>query len=70
MPKNDDEIIHHDRITDYRPHKDDVSGGRDKSVQTEAKGAEGATDLQSSGSTSGGAAGEDSSADREDRGKI
>jgi hypothetical protein len=53
----DDEIIKHGAVTEYRPHKDDVSGGRDKSVQSEATGAEGASDLQSSGSTSGGVAG-------------
>jgi hypothetical protein len=62
MSKND-EIIHHGPITEYRPHKDDVSGGRDKSVQSEATGAEGASDLNSAGSTSGGAAGRFSSPD-------
>ena len=63
MANKDDEIIHHGSITEFRPHEDDVSGGRDKSVQTEATGAEGAADLQSSGSTSGGAAGRFSSPD-------
>jgi hypothetical protein len=59
----DDEVIHKGPITEYRPHKDDVSGGRDKSVQSEATGAEGASDLNVAGSTSGGAAGRFSSPD-------
>jgi hypothetical protein len=63
MAKNDDEIRHHGAITEFRPHKDDVSGGRDKSVQSEATGAEGASDLNVAGSTSGGAAGRFSSPD-------
>jgi hypothetical protein len=62
MSKND-EITHKGPVTEYRPHKDDVSGGRDKSVQSEALGAEGASDLNSAGSTSGGAAGRFSSPD-------
>lgn len=49
-----------DEITHKGP---DVSGGRDKSVQSEATGAEGASDLNSAGSTSGGAAGRFSSPD-------
>ena len=57
MSKND-EIIHKGPITEYRPHKDDVSGGRDKSVQTEALGAEGIADLNSASSTSSGGAGQ------------
>jgi hypothetical protein len=52
-----DEVITHGAVTEYRPHKDDVSGGSDKSVQSEATGAEGASDLNTAGSTSGGAAG-------------
>jgi hypothetical protein len=63
MADKNDEVIHKGPITEFRPHKDDVSGGRDKSVQTEATGAEGASDLVSSGSTSGGAAGRFSSPD-------
>ena len=63
MANKDDEIIQHGPITEFRPHKDDVSGGRDKSVQSEATGAEGASDLNSAGSTSGGAAGRFSSPD-------
>ncbi|HEX8410015.1 MAG TPA: hypothetical protein VF883_14230 [Thermoanaerobaculia bacterium] len=63
MANKDDEIIHHGPVTEYRPHKDDVSGGRDKSVQSEATGAEGASDLNAAGSTSGGAAGRLSSPD-------
>lgn len=62
MSKND-EVIHKGPITEFRPHEDDVSGGRDKSVQSEATGAAGASDLQSSGATSGGAAGRFSSPD-------
>lgn len=61
MANKNDEVIHHGATTEYRPHKDDVSGGRDKSVQSEATGAEGAADLQNSGATSGGAAGRFSS---------
>ncbi|MGN6186498.1 MAG: hypothetical protein ACTHQM_22920 [Thermoanaerobaculia bacterium] len=62
-------------IKEYRPHEDHISGGRDKSVQNEALGAEGASDLQSSGSSSGGAAGRFSSPDhnptpRRDGGKA
>lgn len=57
MANKNDEVIHHGSITDFRPHKDDVSGGRDKSVQSEATGAEGASDLQNAGATSAGAAG-------------
>lgn len=53
----DDEITKKGPITEYRPHKDDVSGGSDKSVQAEALGAEGSADLQTTGSTSGGSAG-------------
>ncbi|HEX2061269.1 MAG TPA: hypothetical protein VHK90_11050 [Thermoanaerobaculia bacterium] len=56
MSKND-EVIKHGPVTEYRPHKDDVSGGSDKSVQTEAKGAEGSANLSSSSASSGGAAG-------------
>ena len=55
MANKDDEIIKHGAVTEYRPHKDDVSGGRDKSVQTEATGAEGIADL---GATSGSAGGD------------
>ena len=57
MADKNDEIIHKGPITEYRPHKDDVSGGRDKSVQTEAKGAEGIADLQTTSGSSGGGAG-------------
>ena len=62
MAKND-EIRREGAKTEYRPHKDDVSGGREKSVQSEARGAEGSTDLQNSGATSGGAAGRFSTLD-------
>jgi hypothetical protein len=44
-------------VTDYRPDDDRVSGGADKSVQSEALGAEGSEDLAYNSSTSGGAAG-------------
>lgn len=54
MANKDDEIIHKGPITEFRPHKDDVSGGRDKSVQTEAKGAEGLADMSVTSATSGG----------------
>jgi hypothetical protein len=54
MSKKDDEVIKHGPVTEYRPHKDDVSGGRDKSVQTEATGAEGLTDLNATSGTAGG----------------
>jgi hypothetical protein len=57
MADKNDEVIHHGPVTEYRPHKDDVSGGRDKSVQTEALGAEGIADLSNSSATSGGASG-------------
>lgn len=52
-----EDIRHRGPITEYRPEKDDVSGGRDKSVQSEAVGAEGSSNLAQSGTTSGGAAG-------------
>lgn len=52
-----DEIIERGPVTEYRPHKDDVSGGRDKSVQTEALGAEGLADLSVTSGSSGGSAG-------------
>jgi hypothetical protein len=54
MADKNDEVIHKGPITEYRPHKDDVSGGRDKSVQTEATGAEGIADLSATSGTSGG----------------
>jgi hypothetical protein len=57
MANKDDEIIERGPITEYRPHKDDVSGGRDKSVQTEATGAEGIADMSVTSATSGGDAG-------------
>lgn len=57
MANKDDEIIHKGPVTEYRPHKDDVSGGRDKSVQTEATGAEGIADMSVTSGTSGGDAG-------------
>jgi hypothetical protein len=59
MAKHDDdsEIRHEGAKTIYRGEKDDVSGGRDKSVQTEALGAEGTANLSNAGSSSGGAAG-------------
>lgn len=56
MSKND-EIRKEGAKTEYRPEKDDVSGGADKSVQTEALGAEGSANLYTTGATSGGAAG-------------
>lgn len=65
MSKKDDEIIRDGARTEYRPQKDDVSGGRDKSVQSEATGAEGASDLQNTGATSGGAAGRFSTIDHD-----
>lgn len=52
-----EDIRRHGPITEYRPEKDDVSGGRDKSVQSEARGAEGSSELSNSGATGGGAAG-------------
>lgn len=55
--RKDDEVTHHGAVTEYRPHKDDVSGGSDKSVQSEALGAEGAANLSNSSASSGGAAG-------------
>lgn len=59
MAKDDkeNEIRHEGAKTHYREHKDDVSGGRDKSVQTEALGKEGLADLSVTSGTSGGAAG-------------
>jgi hypothetical protein len=59
MPTNkDDEIRHEGAKTIYREHEDDVSGGRDKSVQSEAWGAEGSANLSNSSASSGGAAGQ------------
>ena len=55
MPK--DEIRKRGAVTEYRPDNDEVSGGRDKSVQGEATGAEKASDIAQSGTTSRGAAG-------------
>jgi len=52
-----DEIRKHGAVTDYRPDRDDVSGGSDKSVQTEALGAEGLTNLGATSGSMGGAAG-------------
>lgn len=52
-----DDIRKRGAVTEYRPDKDDISGGRDKSVQTEAWGAEGEENVSVTGSTSGGAAG-------------
>ncbi len=63
MANKDDEVIHKGPITEFRPRKDDVSGGRDKSVQTEATGAEGLTDLGATSGTSGGDAGRISEGD-------
>jgi hypothetical protein len=53
----DEEVRHEGAKTFYREHEDGVSGGRDKSVQTEALGADGAANLSNSGASSGGAAG-------------
>jgi hypothetical protein len=50
-----DEIRKHGAVTEYRPDDDSVSGGSDKSVQSEAIGAEG--DLPANSATSGGQAG-------------
>ena len=52
-----DEIRKHGDVTEYRPNRDDVSGGRDKSVQTEALGAEGLDNFAATSALSGGAAG-------------
>lgn len=57
MANKDDEIIKHGAVTEYRPHKDDVSGGSDKSVQKEALGAEGLENLSATSGSSGGASG-------------
>lgn len=62
MSKND-EIRKDGAKTEYRPRKDDVSGGSDKSVQTEARGAEGLADLQTTSASSGGMGGRFSSPD-------
>lgn len=55
--ENEDEVRHEGAKTIYREHKDDVSGGRDKSVQTEALGKEGLANLSVTSGSSGGAAG-------------
>jgi hypothetical protein len=55
--KKNDEVIHKGPITEFNPHRDDVSGGRDKSVQTEATGAEGIADLGATSGSAGGDAG-------------
>jgi hypothetical protein len=52
-----DEIRKRGAVTEYRPDEKDVSGGSDKSVQTEALGAEGSQNLPANSATSGGAAG-------------
>ena len=52
-----EDIRKHGPITEYRPEKDDVPGGSDKSVQTEARKAEGADNLTNGSASSGGAAG-------------
>jgi hypothetical protein len=54
MADKNDEVIHKGPITEFNPHRDDVSGGRDKSVQTEATGAEGITDLTATSGSAGG----------------
>jgi hypothetical protein len=54
MADKKDEVIHKGPITEFNPHRDDVSGGRDKSVQTEATGAEGITDLTATSGSAGG----------------
>lgn len=53
----DEETRKRGAVTEYRPNDDHVSGGSDKSVQSEALGAEGSANLSNSGATSGGAAG-------------
>jgi hypothetical protein len=52
-----DEIRKHGAVTEYRPERDDVSGGRDKSVQSEALGAQGLDNLAATSGSSGGSAG-------------
>lgn len=44
-------------VTTYRPDDDRLSGGRDGSVQSEARGEKGTEELGSTSTTSGGAAG-------------
>ena len=51
-------------MTDYRPNEDDVKGGSDHSVQSEALGAEGSENLANDSATSGGAAGRIDEIDR------
>ena len=51
------EIRKHGPATDYRPDEDDVKGGADHLVQSEAWGAEGSENLANDSATSGGAAG-------------
>jgi hypothetical protein len=53
-----DEIRKHGAVTEYRPERDDVSGGSDKSVQTEAIGAQGSQNIDVTSSTSRGGGGE------------
>jgi hypothetical protein len=62
-----DDIRKHGAVTEYQPERDDVSGGSDKSVQTEARGAEGAANLANSSASSSGSAGEIESIDRDER---
>jgi hypothetical protein len=52
-----DEIRKHGAVTEYRPDRDDISGGRDKSVQAEALDAEGIDNLAATSGSSGGGAG-------------
>lgn len=52
-----DEIKRHGAITEFRPDDDRISGGKDHSVQTEARGDEGIENLPGNSATSGGAGG-------------
>ena len=52
-----EEIRKRGTVTDYRPDDNEVLGGKEKSVQSEATGAEGSENLANDSATNGGAAG-------------
>lgn len=59
MKRNDEnpEIVKEGDVTTYRPNDDRISGGKEHSVQSEARQQQGDEDLGVTGSTQGGAAG-------------
>jgi hypothetical protein len=53
----DNDVRKRGEVTGYRPDDDSVSGGKDKSVQSEARDSKGSEDLANNSATSGGNAG-------------